>query len=110
MPDDRTPFFCGSFPVATAAHTASADVGCSVARCRTAPASRIRPKFGSRPSAVALVIRSSDARVDRDHRDTRADRSALRHVERGVDRPRLEQRRHAASAQRQQRRDRARRR
>ena len=32
-------------------------------RCRiTAPASRIRPKFGSRPSAVALVMKSSDPR------------------------------------------------
>ena len=29
---DRTPFFCGSLPVAIAAHTASADVGWSVAR------------------------------------------------------------------------------
>ena len=27
MPAERTPFFCGSFPVATAAQTASADVG-----------------------------------------------------------------------------------
>ena len=49
-----------AFPVATAAQTASADVGCSVARCITAPASRMRPKFGSRPSAVALVMKSSD--------------------------------------------------
>ena len=27
IPAERTPFFCGSFPVATAAQTASADVG-----------------------------------------------------------------------------------
>ena len=60
MPADRTPFFCGSLPVDTAAQTASADVGWSVARCITAPASRIRPKFGSRPSAVALVMKSSE--------------------------------------------------
>ena len=80
---DRTPFFCGSLPVATAAHTASADVGCSVARWRTAPASRIRPKFGSRPSAVALVIRSSDAAsiaitVTRAAASGRVDRTARR--------------------------------
>ena len=60
MPAERTPFFCGSFPVATAVQTASADVGWSVARCITAPASRTRPKFGSRPSAVAPVMRSSE--------------------------------------------------
>ena len=45
----------------------------------TAPASRIRPKFGSRPSAVAPVMRSSDAGVDRDDGDAR--RTARRGAE-----------------------------
>ena len=58
---DLTPFFCGSLPVATADHTASADVGWSVASCITAPASTMRPKFGRRPSAVARAMKSSDA-------------------------------------------------
>ena len=49
---ERTPFFAGSLPVATAAQTGSGCVGRSVARCIIAPRSSRRPKFGSRPSAT----------------------------------------------------------
>ena len=55
---DRTPLYIGRRPVAMALHTGSACVGRSVARCSTAPWSKMRPMLGSRPAATAGEIMS----------------------------------------------------
>ena len=60
-PTARMPLAAGARPVTAAVHTVSACVGRSVARCSTAPPSKMRPKFGSRPSATAGEIMSSVA-------------------------------------------------
>ena len=58
---ERTPLRQGSLPVATAVQTGPGCVGRSVARCIDAPPSSRRPKFGSRPSATAGEMMSSEA-------------------------------------------------
>ena len=57
----RTPLVCGRRPVATVVQIGSAWVGRSVARCVATPVSSSRPKLGSRPSATASEMWSSEA-------------------------------------------------